>query len=86
MIILIEHIALLFSLPDDEEMRSLGVTELRNDLLDQTFNMNVEYRLSGDTYVTLHTVEKKFDVAKCLVEDGLLMVDRKVIFHNFFLN
>lgn len=55
----------------------MGVRELKNDLLDQTFNMNVEYRLGGDTFVTLNTTDKKFDVAKCLVEDGLLMVDRK---------
>jgi len=67
----------LVSLPEDEEMRSLGVRELRNDMLDQTFNMNVEYRLATDTFVTLHTTDKKFDVARCLVEDGLLMVDRK---------
>jgi len=68
----------LVSLPEDEEYRSMGIEELKADLLDQTLNMNVEYRMGGETFVTLFTLEKKLDVGKALVEDGLLMVDRKV--------
>lgn len=68
----------LVSLPEDEEYRSMGIQELKADLLDQTLNMNVEYRLGTDTFVTLFTAEKKIDVGKALVEDGLLMVDKKV--------
>lgn len=68
----------LVSLPTDEEYRSMGIDELKADLLDQTLNMNVEYRVAGETFVTLFTVEKKLDIGKALVEDGLLMVDRKV--------
>jgi len=67
----------LVSLPDEEEYRSMGIEELKADLLDQTLNMNVEYRMGTDTYVTLYTLEKKMDVGKALVEDGLLLVDRK---------
>jgi len=33
--------------------------------------------MGTDTYVTLYTLEKKMDVGKALVEDGLLLVDRK---------
>lgn len=51
---------------------------MREDLLDRTLNMNVEYRISGESFVTLYTTDSnKMDVGKALVEDGLLMVDRK---------
>jgi len=68
----------LISLPTDEDFRVEGIKGLREDLLDRTLNMNVEYRISGESFVTLHTTDSnKMDVGKALVEDGLLMVDRK---------
>lgn len=34
----------LSSLPGDEELAGLGIQGLKEDLLDQTVKMNVEYR------------------------------------------
>eukprot|EP00088_Acartia_fossae_P009398 TRINITY_DN1454_c0_g2_i3.p1 TRINITY_DN1454_c0_g2~~TRINITY_DN1454_c0_g2_i3.p1 ORF type:complete len:902 (-),score=331.27 TRINITY_DN1454_c0_g2_i3:535-3240(-) len=67
----------LVTLPEDEEYRSMGIQGLKEDLLDQTLNMNVEYRIGTEAYVTLITPDKKMDIGKGLVEDGLLMIDRK---------
>jgi staphylococcal nuclease domain-containing protein 1 len=66
----------LCSLPEDEELAGLGVQGLKEDLLDQTVKMNVEYRVGPDSFVTFHT-EGGEDIGKGLVQDGLLLVDRK---------
>jgi len=66
----------LVSLPQDEELAALGIQGLKEDLLDQEVNMNVEYRVGSDVYVTLSR-ESGEDIGKGLVQDGLLLVDRK---------
>ncbi|XP_023328486.1 staphylococcal nuclease domain-containing protein 1 [Eurytemora carolleeae] len=66
----------LCSLPGDEELAGLGIQGLKEDLLDQTVKMNVEYRVGTDSFVTFHT-EAGEDIGKGLVGDGLLLVDRK---------
>ena len=43
---------------------------LREDFLDQTVKLNVEYKVGSDTFVSVN-IEK---VSKNLVEDGLLQV------------
>ena len=48
---------------------------LREDILDKTVKLNVEYKVGSDTYVSVH-IEKE-DVGKNLVEDGLLLVERQ---------
>ena len=50
---------------------------MKEDLLDRTLNLNVEYRVTGSPYVSLQDPESKDDMAKNLIADGLLMVDRK---------
>ena len=50
---------------------------MKEDLLDRTLNMNVEYRVTGSPFISLQDPESKEDMAKNLVTDGLLMVDRK---------
>jgi len=66
----------LVSLPDDAELAALGVSGLREDLLDQSLKMNIEYRVGSDSYVTFAD-ENDEDIGKGLVGDGLLLVDRK---------
>jgi len=66
----------LVSLPDDEELAALGVQGLKEDMLDRTLNMNVEYRSGSDVFVTMNS-DGGEDIGKGLVEDGLLLVDRK---------
>jgi len=65
----------LVSLPQDEELAAQGVSVLREDILDKTVKLNVEYKVGSDTYVSVH-IEKE-DVGKNLVEDGLLLVERQ---------
>jgi len=66
----------LISLPNDEELASMGIQGLKEDLLDQEVNMNVEYKVGSDIYVTM-SLDSGADIGKGLVEDGLLLVDRK---------
>lgn len=66
----------LVSMPNDEELSALGIQGLKEDLLDKVVKLNVEYRVTGESFVTLYT-EVGEDIGKGLVEDGLLLVDKK---------
>lgn len=50
---------------------------MREDLLDRSLNMNVEYRMGGAPFVSFYDPESNEDVGKNLVLEGLLMVDKK---------
>jgi len=65
----------LVSLPQDEELAAQGVQVLRDDILDKTVKLNVEYKVGTDSFVSVHIGEE--DVGKNLVEDGLLLVERQ---------
>jgi len=67
-------LALAF-LPPDEDLMAQGVQGLKEDLLDKTVKLNVEYKTGGEAFVTVHIGDE--DIGKGLVEDGLLMVDKK---------
>lgn len=60
-----------------EEYASQGIQALKEDLLDRTLNMNIEYRVTGSPFVSLADPESKDDLLKNLISDGLLMVDKK---------
>jgi len=66
----------LISLPPDEELAALGIRGLKEDLLDQEVKLNVEYKIGTEVFVTLSS-DAGEDIGKGLVEDGLLLVDRK---------
>jgi len=65
----------LVSLPQDEELAAQGVQVLREDILDKTVKLNIEYKVGNDSFVSVH-IDKE-DVGKNLVEDGLLLVERQ---------
>jgi len=65
----------LVRLPSDEEMSGQGIQALKEDLLDKTVKINVEYKTGTDVFVTVHSGDE--DIGKGLVEDGLLLVDKK---------
>jgi len=65
----------LVSLPQDEELAAQGVQVLREDILDKTVKLNVEYKIGNDSFVSVHIDNE--DVGKNLVEDGLLLVERQ---------
>jgi len=67
----------LCALAPDEELAAMGISGLKEDLLDKTVKLNVEYRSGGETFVTMVTTDTKDDIGMGLVQDGLLMVDRK---------
>jgi len=65
----------LVSLPQDEELAEQSVQVLKEDILDKTVKINVEYKTGGETFVSVHIGDE--DVGKNLLEDGLLLVERK---------
>jgi len=62
-------------LPPDEDLQGQAIQALKEDLLDKAAKVNVEYKVGGESFVTFHIGEE--DIGMGLVEDGLLMVDRK---------
>lgn len=67
----------LVALAPDEELAGMGISGLKEDLLDKTVKLNVEYRTGGESFVTMVTTDTKDDIGMGLVQDGLLMVDKK---------
>jgi len=65
----------LVSLPQDEELAAQGIQVLKEDILDKTVKLNVEYSTGGEKFVSVHLGDE--DVGKNLLEDGLLLVERK---------
>merc|ERR1712029_209753 len=65
----------LVRLPTDEELSGQGIQALKEDLLDKTVKLNVEYKTGNDVFVTVH--EGDDDIGKGLIEDGLFLVDKK---------
>ena len=50
---------------------------MREDLLDKTCNMNVEYRITGAPFATFFDPNSNEDIGKNLILDGLLMAEKK---------
>jgi staphylococcal nuclease domain-containing protein 1 len=67
----------LCQLAPDEELAQMGIAGLKEDLLNNTVKLNHEYRMSGESFVTMATATGKDDIGMGLVHDGLLMVDKK---------
>jgi len=67
----------LCELAPDEELASMGIAGLKEDLLDKTVKVNHEYRSDGTAFVTMVTADTKDDIGMGLVQDGLLMVNKK---------
>ena len=65
----------LVSLPQDKEHAARGLEVLRDDILDKTVKLKVQYKIGRDTFVSIHIADE--DVGKNMVEDGLLLVDRQ---------
>jgi len=65
----------LTQLPPDEDLTAQAVQGIKEDLLDKTVKLNVEYKTGGEAFVSAHIGDE--DIGKGLVEDGLLMVDKK---------
>merc|ERR1711862_512416 len=65
----------LTQLPPDEDLTAQAVQGIKEDLLDKTVKLNVEYKTGGESFVSAHIGDE--DIGKGLVEDGLLMVDKK---------
>merc|ERR1711893_506311 len=72
-----EYQLALCKLATDEEYASQGREALREDLLNRQLNMNVEYRVTGLPFVSFTDPETKADIGKNLIQDGLMMLDRK---------
>jgi hypothetical protein len=61
-----------------EEYKEEVIQALKNDVENQTLNLNVEYRQGNVSYATLvHTTNNDEDIAKTLIHDGLLMYENR---------
>lgn len=72
-----EYALALCLLAPDEDYAAQGIKALREDIMDRTVKLNVEYRVGGLAYVSLVDPESNDDLGKNLIVDGLLMVDKK---------
>jgi len=71
-----EYSLALCQLARDEEYAGLGLEALKDDLLDKTVKLNVEYKIGSTSYVSLLD-GKEEDVGKSLIRDGLLMAEKR---------
>ena len=60
-----------------EDYLAQGLAAMKEDLLDRTVNLNVEYRITGTPYVSLVDPQNNDDLIKNLVLDGLLMAEKR---------
>jgi staphylococcal nuclease domain-containing protein 1 len=67
----------LLALAPDEDYAESGLKALRDDVVDHTVKINVEYRDGNVPFVTLTDATSNEDIGKNLVTDGLMMVDKK---------
>merc|ERR1712025_224135 len=65
----------LTQLPPDDDLAKQAVQAIKEDLLDKTVKLNVEYKTGGESFVTAHIEDA--DIGVGLVEDGLLMMYKK---------
>lgn len=72
-----EYQLALCKLANDEDYASQGRQALRDDLMDKTLNLNVEYRQSGSPFVSFTDPTSNEDVGKNLILDGLMLLDKK---------
>lgn len=63
--------------PKDIDLKLAAIDKLHEDVENCHLLLNVEYRTGGIAYVTLVTQEEKVDLAKALIQDGLLQVEKR---------
>lgn len=59
-----------------EDYAGQGLNALREDLLDKSLRMNVEYKTGGVSFVSL-VDSNDHDIGKNLILDGLMMAEKK---------
>ncbi|XP_065911934.1 staphylococcal nuclease domain-containing protein 1-like [Dysidea avara] len=63
--------------PEDEDWAKEALKGLKNEVLDQTMLLNVEYKIQGQQYVSLMTPgDNGKDIISELLEEGLLRVEK----------
>jgi len=73
-----EYTLACVTLPKDPEYADMSLKYLREDTLDRKLLLNVEYKMQGSPpAVTLLSEDQEEDIAKNLVTDGLLLVEKR---------
>jgi len=72
-----EYCLALCQLAQDEENAALGLDALKEDLLDNTVKLNVEYKAGSVSYVSLVDAKSDADIGKALIAEGLLMAEKR---------
>merc|ERR1711981_511148 len=71
-----EYMMALCQLCSDEDYANQGLKAMREDLLDKEMKLNVEYKVTGQEYVSLVDSNGE-DIGKNLVLDGLMLAEKK---------
>merc|ERR1712142_256544 len=72
-----EYSLALCQLAQDEEYAALGLDALKEDLMDKTVKLNVEYKLGSVSYVSIVDKASDQDIGKNLIAEGLLMAEKR---------
>ena len=60
-----------------EDYAASGLQALKEDLLDREVKLNTEFKVGTLGYVTAYDASTNIDIGKALVNDGLMMVEKK---------
>jgi len=71
-----EYSLALCQLAKDEEFSGMGLDALKEDLLDKTVKLNVEYKTTTGTHVSIVDGNDN-DVVKGLIGEGLMMAEKR---------
>jgi len=71
-----EYSLALCQLAKDEEHAGMGLDALKEDLLDKTVKLNVEYKIGTSAYVSI-VDGNDHDICKGLIGEGLMMAEKR---------
>lgn len=72
-----QYVLALVQLPPDNEDKEIAVRAFSEDVLNRKLLLNVEYKSTTLPAASLHDPNTNADIAKALVADGLLLVERR---------
>ncbi|WAR09132.1 SND1-like protein [Mya arenaria] len=72
-----EYTLAFVQLPSDEDAKMDAQDAFYNDVMNRQLQMNVEHRIGGGEFVSLSDPETKEDVAKILIDAGLVLVEQR---------
>jgi staphylococcal nuclease domain-containing protein 1 len=72
-----EYVLAWAVLPSDEEDKTEAINTFRDDVLDKTVQLSVEFMNNGLANATIHDTVKKCDIGKALIQDGFILCEKR---------